>query len=192
MSVFKSPRLIIPFIDLPTTVKNREVRHLDKFDKINLEGRVELHLNNNADYSIEIKTSKASDITDLVTEIRNGELFIYNDKTKGKTPKYIIYLNHSGISQLTISGIIKLFSNKAISDKNLKVVGKGVLKGNIKVSVDKLRTEVKGISNIRISGKADVASIEIGGVGKINAKTLEISRGNKRTYGITTVLMPHN
>ncbi|WP_344926205.1 GIN domain-containing protein [Aquimarina addita] len=177
-----------------STTKENETRNLERFDKVNLIGRVELHLKRNPSNSMEIRTKNASDIPDLVTEVRNGELFIYhkNDCDKCEKPKYIIYLNHSGVSDLKVNGVIKLISDDVISQKDLIISGEGILKGNIKVSVDNLSTNINGISNIYISGQADVANLKIAGIGMINAKSLETNSTNKSTDGFATVLLPLN
>ena len=53
------------------------------------------------------------------------------------------------------------------------------------------RPEV-GSSNIKISGFADVADLNITGIGRINAKGLETNNAKKSTDGIATVLLPSN
>lgn len=97
----------ILFISCNTT-NEMETRNLKSFDKVNLVGNVELHLERNSEHSMQIMANNKADIADLTTEVRNGELYVYYEKECDycETPKYIIYLNHSGVSDLTLRGKI--------------------------------------------------------------------------------------
>ncbi len=194
MKIYKLMTLLGTSLNRRTTAKENETRNLEKFNKVNLEGRIELHLEKSSYHSIEIRTKKASDIANLVTDVRNGELYIHNEKNVGhsKTPKYIIRLSHSGISDIALSGVVRLMSNDVISQKYFNIGGEGILNGSLKVSVDNLNTDMNGVSNIKISGYADVADLNITGIGRINAKGLETNNAKKSTDGIATVLLPSN
>lgn len=171
------------------TAKEKETRNLERFDKVNLVGSVELHLEKNSSQSMEIMANNASDIAGLITEVRNGELYIYNEKDCDfcKNPNYIIYLNHSGISDLTLNGRIKLISDDEISQKDLVIRGVGVLYGNLEVSVNNLSVDFNGISNMYISGDADTSNLKINGIGMINAGSLKTKSGKKASNGIAII-----
>jgi len=172
-----------------STTKEKETRNLERFDKVNVVGKVELHLERNSHDSMEIMTKNASDIADLVTEVRNGELYIYHEKDfdNHKSPKFIIYLNHSGISDLTLTGIITLISDDGISEKDLVISGDGILNGNLEVSLDNLSVDLKGISNMYISGYADTSNLKVTGIGMINARSLETKISTKVSEGIAII-----
>lgn len=167
----------------------KETRNLERFDKVNLVGNVELHLERNSYHSMEVMAKNAFDIADLITEVRNGELYIYNEKDcdNCKNPKYIIYLNHSGISDLSLTGKIKLISDDGISQKDLVISGDGILNGNLEVSVNNLSVDLKGISNIYISGYADTSNLKITGIGMINAARLKTKSGQNVSEGIALI-----
>ncbi|MFT7032582.1 MAG: hypothetical protein ACJA2S_001083 [Cyclobacteriaceae bacterium] len=166
-----------------------ESRDLDKFDKVNIEGRIEVHLERNSYNSIRIETKSDSEITDLVAEVRNGELFIYHEKEcdSCEEPKYIIHLNHSGISDLSLKGIITLRSDDSISQKSLSITGDGILNGNLEVSLETLKVDLKGISNMYISGYAETSTIKLAGIGLVNARSLKTKSAKKSTDGLAIV-----
>ena len=172
-----------------TKEKEKETRNLERFDKVNLVGKMELHLERNSHHSMEIMTKDAYDLADLVTEVRNGELYIYHEKDfeNRKTPKYIIYLNHSGISDLTLNGIITLISGDGISQKDLVIRGEGILNGNLEVSVNNLSVDLQGISNLYISGYADSSILRVAGIGMINARSLKTKISRKVSEGIAII-----
>ncbi len=167
----------------------KEGRNLERFDTINLVGNVELHLKRNSSHSMEIMAKNTSDIAGLITEVRNGELYIYNEQDcdNCKNPKYIIYLNHSGISDLNLTGIITLISDDEISQKDLVISGDGILNGNLDVSVTNLSVDLKGISNIYISGYADTSNLKVAGIGMINAASLKTKSGKNVSEGIAFI-----
>lgn len=181
--------LLVILFNSCNTTKEKETRNLERFDKVNIIGKVELHLERNSNHSMEIMAKNASDIADLITEVRNGELYIYHEKDcdNYKNPKYIIYLNHSGISDLTLTGIITLISDDGISQKDLVISGNGILSGNIEVSVNNLNVDLKGVSNMHISGYADTSNLKIAGVGMINAGSLKTKSGKKVSRGIAII-----
>ena len=172
-----------------STTNEKETRNLERFDKVNLVGNVELHLERNSDHSMEVMANNAADIADLITEVRNGELYIYHEKDCDycKTPKYIIYLNHSGISDLTLTGKITLNSDDGISQKDLVINGDGILNGNLEVSVNNLNVDLNGISNINISGYADTSNLKVTGIGMINAARLKTKSGQNVSEGIALI-----
>ena len=172
-----------------STTNEKETRNLESFDKVNLVGSVELHLERNSSHSMEVMANNASDIAGLITEVRNGELYIYTEKDCDycKNPNYIIYLNHSGLSDLTLTGKIKLISDDGISQKDLVIRGVGVLNGNLEVSVNNLSVDFNGISNMSISGYADTSNLKITGIGMINAANLKTKIGKNVSEGIAMI-----
>ena len=171
------------------TTTEKEIRNLERFDKVNLTGRVELKLEKNANNSVEILTKKDADMAGITTEVRNGELFIYHedDCDSCKTPKYIVKLNHSGISDLTLTGVIRISLDEVISQTNLAIRGDGVLNGNIEVAVDNLHVDLNGISNMYISGSADTSDLKISGIGFFNVRNLETKSGKNVSEGLAII-----
>lgn len=169
--------------------KEQETKSLEPFNAINLAGNIELHLANTSENSIVIGTRNADDLAELKTENRNGELFIYHvdDCDHCETPEYVIYLNHSGITNMTLAGIVNLKSEDRISQKSLVIHGEGILNVNLEVSVEQLRVELEGISNLYFSGTADTANLKIAGIGMIRATSLKTKSGKSVSDGIAII-----
>lgn len=171
------------------TTKEKETRNLERFDTVNLVGNVELHLKRNSNHSMEVMANNAADLENLITEVRNGELYVYHEKDCDycETPKYSINLNHSGISDLTLTGKITLKSDDGISQKDLVISGDGILNGNLEVSVANLSVDLNGITNISISGYADTSNLKVTGIGMINAARLKTKSGQNVSEGIALI-----
>ena len=172
-----------------STTTEKETRNLDSFDKINVVGNVELHLEKNSDHSMEVMAKNTSALANLITEVRNGELYVYTKKdgANWKNPKYVIYINHSGISDITMTGAITLRSDDDINTKDLAINGRGVLKGNLEVAVNTLSVDLKGVSTMYISGYANTANLEVSGIGFMNAGSLETKNGKDNSRGIALI-----
>lgn len=171
------------------TTNEKETRNLERFEKVNIVGNVELHLERNSDHSIEVMASNTDDIADLVTEVRNGELYIYNEKDcdNCQSPKYHMYLNHSGLSDVNLTGKITLHSDDEISQKDLVIRGNGILNGALEVAVNTLHVDLRGITNLSISGNADTSNLKVTGIGLINAARLKTKSSEKASRGIAFV-----
>lgn len=167
----------------------KETRNLKSFDKVNIVGNVELYLESDTSHSIEIKANSEAKINKLITEVRNGELFIYpkKDCTYCETPKYSIYLNHTGISGLNLTGVIKLSSEDVMSQESLAITGNGIFNGGLEVSVDNLSVDLHGISNINISGDTDASDLKVTGIGMIRATNLKTESSKNDSVGIATI-----
>lgn len=172
-----------------STTNEKETRNLKSFDKVNLVGDVELHLERNSVHSIEIMAKNASDIAELRTEVLNGELYIYNEQDCNtcSSPEYTIYLNHTGISDVNLTGVITLNSDDEIRQADLTIGGNGILNGNLEVAVTNLNVDLNGISNLSISGAADTSDLKINGIGLINAANLKTKSSKKASHGIAMI-----
>ncbi|CAN0584478.1 unnamed protein product, partial [Ectocarpus sp. 12 AP-2014] len=104
-----------------------------------------------------------------------------------QTPEYDMYLNHTGISDIDLTGVIKLISDDGISNTHLTIHGNGILRGNLDVSVTDLSLDLKGISNMSVSGDADTSDLKIAGIGMINASGLKTKSGKNVSKGIAMI-----
>lgn len=76
-------------------------------------------------------------------------MIYYNNECEHcESPHYDIYLNHSGISVVTLAVIVDLQSEDVIRQKELRIQGDGILNGDLEVFVDTLSVDLKAISNM--------------------------------------------
>jgi len=164
-----------------------KIHKLETFSKLNLEGNIEIHLVEGLTATVKIKTNRTKDFQDLEIEVINNELFIAYKKDENKTPKFIVYLEHTGIDKISMSGLISLFSEDMIKGAHLTLKGSGIIKGVVEVEVKHLRIDADGITNLSILGTTDSAIFNIDGLGKINAKKLEARSVQQHSDGFAKV-----
>lgn len=172
-----------------STGKVEATRKLAPFDRVNIVGNGQLYLEKSSSHSMKIKAKSEADMENLITEVRDGELYIYHDgKCENcKTPEYTIYLNHTEISDLNITGAYKLRSDEPIFQDGLAIRSHGVLRGSLQVSVKNLEVSLQGISKLSISGHADSTNMSISGVGMLSTSGLKTMNEQKSSYGLATI-----
>jgi hypothetical protein len=167
----------------------KETRTLESFNAISVVGNAELHLQQNTSHSIQVMTRNKTDLNDLITEVRDGKLYIYTEQDCDhcESPKYELYLNHSGISDLNLTGIITLNSDDVLSEKELVINGDGILRGNVEVASTTLKVDLKGISHMSFSGDTDTSILKIAGIGLMNASGLKTKNAKNISQGIAMI-----
>ena len=157
------------------TAQYSEVRDLETFDKIKLDGNARLYLMKSDTPSIKLETKKDIYLEYYVTEVRNGTLHLYLKKRHriNNDRKIDIYLNYTTLNNIDVDGFIRLESDQPLTEDQLVIKGDGFIKGDIMVDVDNLRIDLDGFSGLTVSGKANTVDLKIDGFGRINAKHLE-------------------
>ncbi len=166
-----------------------QIRTLDEFSKVDLWGRVELHLVKSTVPSIKIEMKKKYDMNDFVTKVRNGKLQAHYKKSHkhDNEPKVTVYLYYTEIEQLELSGLVTLVSEETIVAEKLDIQGDGIVKGDIDIETGDLRISLEGIGNITVSGKADRAELQVDGLGKINATDLVANEFEQHADGFAKI-----
>lgn len=169
--------------------QHTEVRNLEAFSKINLDGNAQLFLMKSDAPSIKIDVKKERYLEDYVSEVRNGELFLYfKKKNRGNQDHKIkVYLKYTDINALDLDGFVKLSSDSVLNQKELTIKGDGFIKGKLTVAVRDLRVDLDGFTRLTISGTADTADLKIDGFGKIDANDLQVSKMRQDSDGFSRI-----
>lgn len=169
--------------------KVKATRELEPFDRVSIVGNGQLHLEKSSNHSMQIKAKSETDLENLVTEVRDGELQIYHKEAgeNRETPGYAIYLSYTDISDLSITGSYKVRSDEPIFQDDLSIRSHGVLRGSLQVSVKNLDVNLSGVSRFSISGHADSTAMSIRGVGKLITSGLKSQHENKASYGLAAI-----
>ncbi len=171
------------------TAQHTQVRDLEPFDKVNLDGNAKLYLIKSDTPSVELDAKKEAHLDSYVTEVRNGTLYLHFKKKhwSKKEHKIKVYLSHTGVRDLDLDGFVRVESDRPLTESSLKINGDGFIKGDIEVNVNDLTVDLDGFSGMTISGTAENASFSIDGFGKINAEDLSTSRVHKDSDGFARI-----
>lgn len=112
-------------------------------------------------------------IDNIKTEVRNGVLHIYNDKSISTIKSMKAYVTLKNLESIDISGGVKVIGNSTFKSSALKVEMSGG--SNVKLTIDakQLRANLSGASKIELLGKADEMRMEMSGASKVDASVLE-------------------
>lgn len=171
------------------TAQHTQVRDLEPFDKVNLDGNAKLFLIKSDTPSVELDVKKEAHLDEYVTEVRNGTLYLHFKKKRWtkKDHKIKVYLNHTGVNDIDLDGIVRVETDRPLTESSLKINGDGFIKGNLEVDVNDLTVDLDGFSGMTITGSAERASFSIDGFGKINAQDLRTSRVHKDSDGFARI-----
>ena len=184
--VFLSAMLLIIFFCLrasSSTYVNstKEVRNLDKFNRISLSISAKVFIVQGSECRLEIEADK-NDLAKIETEVKNGKLEI---KTKNWTSNLkgniIINITMPELEGLSVAGSGSIIANSNFNcqELNLAVTGSGTLKME-KLAVQKVDATITGSGNIRLSGEpvAGELSLTITGSGNYSAEGLKVDEAN--------------
>ncbi len=157
--------------------EDRETRDLNGFSKVNFGISGNLYINIGSEFKVVLE-GDASDLREVITEVRGGKLIIKRDNWRFRmNEKVTVYITMPELDGLGVSGSGKAEVRDALkgSDLNLGVSGSGkILTGNIEI--DRLDCGISGSGNIELGGNGHVsrADISISGSGNFSDDVVEI------------------
>lgn len=170
--------LILFFLGIMANAQQTESRTVSGFTKITVHDGVEVIYTQNENIALTVESSTIEGLKNLITEVKNGELRIYQmNKTNQANIK--IYLSADGISSFvantkaTITATAPVFTQNATIDlysgaafnATIKANGKIVLNAgngtefNIQVMTSSLEGNFKSNSRINLCGTAKNTTI---------------------------------
>lgn len=172
-----------------TQAQHSEVRNLEAFSKINLDGNARLYLMKSNETSVKLDVKKERYLEEYVTEVRNGELFLYfKKKRRGNQDRKIkVYLKYKDINSIDLDGFVNLSSDSVLEPNELTIIGDGFIKGKLTVAVQDLRIDLDGFTRLTIAGTADRADLKIDGFGKIDANDLDVVKVRQDSDGFSRI-----
>jgi hypothetical protein len=131
----------------------KQVRNVDKFNKINLAVSGELYLIQGNETRVEVEAD-IKKIDFIITEVTDGKLKIRKKEPWPRLGKVRIYITTPDVNELIVSGSGKIIANSEIKtqDLNSKVSGSGSLQLSDVIVKNNLFLEVTGSGSIHING----------------------------------------
>lgn len=164
-----------------------ENRELPVFNKVWLKGIGNVIVQKSDVQEVRI-TSNQNIISRIKTKVVNGELIISVKDAipfwMAGLPKLDIYLSMEDINRLRISGVGRIRSEEKIIEDEIELINSGVGGLYLHIESDHIRTELKGVGEIELSGKTKTHDVHISGTGKVGAYNLESESTDIVTSGV--------
>lgn len=159
-----------------------ETRQLDKFDKIEISGNIELEFKQDSVKNLTISAPENL-LSYIKTEVNDGRLKIYTNRIF-TNHRIKVSISNDSIFELEASGASKIGTVDLIRTSNLYLSLSGASRADLNANVsDNFTTRVSGASNAKISGTVNSADFEANGASKIDADQLKSSIVKVETSG---------
>jgi len=152
----------------------KESRTVSSFDKIEINGVVNVYLKQGSSESAVIEADKNL-VPYILTSVKNGTLTISTkeDFNLKKSTKLNVYVTLTNLTDLECNSVGNVKTESKLDLNNVNIENNSV--GNIDLELDcnKLTLENNSVGNSTLSGNIDIGNIEHNGVGNIKAFDLK-------------------
>jgi len=162
--------------------------NVGEYNKINVEGyycEVQYNAASSNTVNLEIQPNLREY---FVVEVQNGELIIRTTKKiSGSSVTPVISVSTPVLNSLNIAGECTFKANDKIKADvfDLKISGAG--EGKAELDVKSLKVKMSGTGDFTLSGKADIAEIDLSGVGDLDAFSFQVREASIDFSGVGTL-----
>jgi len=159
-----------------------EIRQVDKFDKIEISGNIELELKQDSVKNLTISAPESL-LSYIKTEVNDGKLKIYTNRVF-INQRIKVSISNDSIFELEANGASKIETVDPIKTSNLYLNLSGASRAELDANVSNaFTTRVSGASNVKIAGTVNTADMEANGASKIDAEELKSTNVKIETSG---------
>ncbi len=148
-----------------------QLRDVENFNGLKVQNAIKVELSYGNSNSVSITTSDPDDQRKVITEVKNGILFIHVEKGNWSwtNRQVIAHVTMQTINSLDVSGACTILIKDKILSKNLDIElsGASSIKGEIKAI--NLNAEISGASSFKISGISENTTIKANGASSFKA-----------------------
>jgi len=150
----------------------KESRNVYSFSKIDISGEFEVLINQTSSEKLELEVDENL-LELIVTEVKNGTLFISTKKTIGKAKSLKLYISMITINKISASGAIEIKNKGKLTTNTLIIDASGAADIELTVELENLQMELSGASETSLSGDATNFEIDLSGASELEAKQLK-------------------
>ena len=153
-----------------------DVRQLESFTGIGISISADVYYTTGNSHEIRIE-GKEKDVSDLITEVRDGFLQVKYENWKVSRSKLTIYIISKELEDVKMSGSGHFMAEEPVSSEEMELA----MSGSGGITFSKLKSEevdvkLSGSGNISLnSGSAEEMDVKLSGSGKVNAEQFEVS-----------------
>ncbi len=186
--------------EVSTFQENREVA---PFNAVVVSNMIEVEIKNLATPYIRVETNPEKFVSQIQTEVVDGELTIGVIGNINNFKKLKVYVGISALEKVETKGMAKVrilddfqsdnfelnlssqsnFKAPTLSCNSMKLKTESMAKADFEVQAEKLVVEATSMSTTTLSGKVNHLELEMKGMSKIYAKSLKYNEGKAFLQG---------
>ena len=146
-------------------------RKVSGFTGIDVSGgfSVEITQGNNESVRLEAEENLLDNIK---TEVRDGVLRIYNDRSLSSTKGMKAYITVKQLDKIEIRGGVKVVGKSTFKTNTMKLDMSGGSKVTLAVDAKQVRADMSGASKVELTGKTEELTMEMSGASNVDASEL--------------------
>ncbi len=129
-------------------------------------------------------TGDKDELEDVHVKLRGDKLEIYNDNHHQHKDDVLITITLPELDELSLGGVVDIETPNQVKFSNIKVEVGGVANLDLNIKSNKFSLEASGVLSGEISGETKDLSMEISGVGKINASEFKSENCEVEVSGV--------
>ncbi|WP_347159917.1 head GIN domain-containing protein [Pontibacter chitinilyticus] len=163
-----------------------EDRNVSGFTGIEVSGGFAVEVTQGSDEGVRLE-AEGNLLPNIKTEVKNGVLHIYNDKSLSTNKGMRAYVTVKELRKIAISGGVKVTGKSTFkADKfDLDMSGGSVV--ILALNTQQLTADMSGASKVELTGTADVMHMEMSGASKVEAADLVAKRVKVGASGASKV-----
>lgn len=126
-------------------------------------------------------------IGNIVTEVRNGVLHIYNDESITTSKPMKAYVTLKQLERLYITGGVKVTAASTIKSERLRMDLSGGSSVKLALDASTLEADLSGASRVNITGQLSELVAVMSGASKLEAQEVEVKDARVRASGASIV-----
>jgi len=167
---------------------SKENRQVSPFSKVAIEGVFTVYISQGDIESVEVEIDDNYQQYVEVETIDNKLVLKTLEKKDLRNPeKSNIYLTVKEIDMLYVMGVCRFNSVTPLNFETFKFKVDGVCNGDLEVNCSNFDAQINGVSNIKLTGKAEEFLLDHSGVGSFDAGSFEAKKVNVSNSGVGKV-----
>jgi putative autotransporter adhesin-like protein len=150
---------------------SEQKREVDPFNSIYTSGPINVYIQQDENESVVIR-SDTNILDNVITEVVNGELKIYNKSRVEHERVLDVYVNYKSLDSIHASGPSTITGRGILSSSKLKIKMSVSAELKLQIENDSLKLVMNDAANVQLAGKVTYFNFEITHVGDLMAYNL--------------------
>lgn len=163
-----------------------ENRNASGFEGINVSGGFNVEITQGSKESVRLEAEENL-LNNIKTEVRNGVLHIYNDKSLSTNKGMKAYITVKELRSIEISGGVKVTGNSTFKTDKFDLDMSGGSNVKLALNTKQLTADMSGASKVELTGQADEVNMDMSGASKVEAADLMAKRVKIQASGASKV-----